>query len=293
MRLNTGFAVCAILVATSAEAAPPKPAKAKERPSIAVLDFTFAKSNRIEGREKVKTDVLTEKIKTALISSRKFDVLERQELDAVLDEKKLAQSPLGDRALKAGKLAHADYLVTGVINVLEIRTATKTIAYVDQVKAQTTGTMISDIRILEVGTGKAVFAGRVSTSLQFGSNLSSTSERVTPSDLFYEELFRGHGESLSVKVVESVFPLKVVEFDGETVYLNRGEGSGLKEGDRLQILRLDGEMRDPDTGESLGSKETPVGVAEVYEVLAKSTKARPVEGRPAFARGMVARPIRP
>ena len=295
-------AACAFLVSTCAEAAgagsaakaPAAPKAAKERPTIAVLDFTFAKTNRIEGREKIKTDVLTERVKTALIASRKFDVVERQELTAAIEELKFSKSPLADRtnALKTGKLAHADYLVMGTINVLEIRTSTRTVAYVDQVKAQTTGTMVSDVRIMDVARGVNVFAGRVETTQKFGSSLADASEQVTPSELFHEDLLRGHAEALAGRVMESVFPLKVVEADGETVYLNRGEGSGLKVGDRLQVLRQDGEMRDPDTGESLGFRESPVALIEVFEVLAKSTKARALEGSTPISRGMVARVVR-
>ena len=290
---------CALLVSTGAAgAAAPAAKKAsaapKERPTIGVLDFSFAKTNRIEGREKIKTDVLTERVKTALIASRKFDVVERQELNAALDELKFSKSPLADKsnALKTGKLAHADYLVMGTINVLEIRTSTRTVAYVDQVKAQTTGTMVSDVRIMDVARGVNVFAGRVETTQKFGSNLADASDQVNPSELFHEDLLRGHAEAIAGRVMESVFPLKVVDADGETVYLNRGEGSGLKVGDRLQVLRQDGEMRDPDTGESLGFRESPVGVIEIVEVLAKSSKAQSIDGRPPISRGMVARLIR-
>lgn len=266
-----------------------------ERPSIAVLDFTFAKSNRIEGREKVKTDVLTERVKTALIASRKFDVVERQELTAAIQELKFAGSPMADKAgaLRAGKLAHADYLVTGSINVLEVRTAVRTVPYVEQVKGETSGIMVSDVRILDVERGVNVWAGRIETSQRFGSNLGSASETITPSELFYEDLLRGHAESLAGRVLESVFPLKVVDADGTVVYLNRGEGSGLKVGDRLQVLRQDGEMRDPDTGESLGFRETRVGTIEVVELLPKVARAQILEAQSPPSRGMLARPIRP
>ncbi len=293
MRHKLRAATCIFLLTFVAEAAPPKPAP-KERPTIAVLDFNFAKTNRVEGREKIKTDVLTERVKTALIASRKFDVTERQELGAVLEEQKFSKSPLADKsnALKTGKLAHADFLLMGTINVLEIRTSTRTVPYVDQVKAETSGTMVSDVRILDVQRGVNVFAGRVETTQKFGSNLNSPGDTVTPSELFHEDLLRGHAEALAGRVMESVFPLKVVDFDGDLVYLNRGEGSGLKVGDRLQVLRQEGEMKDPDTGESLGFRESVIGVVEVVEVLAKSTKARPLEGRGPFSRGMVARSLR-
>src|ERR1017187_314647 len=235
--------IWALLLSTFAEGAVPRSApqgsaSPKERPTIAVLDFTFAKTNRIEGREKIKTDVLTERVKTSLIASRKFDVVERQELDAALTELKFAKSSVADhsQALRTGKLAHADFLVQGTINVLEVRTNTRTVPYVDQVKAEVVGTMVSDARIIDVARGVNVFAGRVETSQRFGTAVSNPSEDVTPSELFYEDLLRGHAEAIAAKIMESVFPLKVVEVQDNFIYLNRGEGSGLKVGDRLRVI---------------------------------------------------------
>jgi hypothetical protein len=263
----------------------------KERPVIGVLDFSFARTGGIQGRDKVRTDVLTDRLKTALIASRKFDVVERQDLDAAMTELRFGRSSLVDQShlARTGRLARADYLVQGSISVLEVRTTTRVVPYVEETKADVIGTVVSDTRILDVERGVNVFAGRVETTQRFTVPASSTGETVTPSEVFYEDLLRGHAEAIAQKILESVFPIKVVDVASGVVYLNRGEGCGLRQGDRLQVLRLDGEMLDPDTGERLGARETPVAEIEIAEVLAKSTKARILESTGSIERGMVVR----
>ncbi|MDA8117237.1 MAG: hypothetical protein M0000_07710 [Actinomycetota bacterium] len=265
--------------------------EAKERPTIAVLDFSFGNTNRIEGRERVRTDVLTERLKTALISSRKFDVVERQDLDAVMTELKFGRSSMADHSGKvnSGKLARADYIVQGAISVLEVQTNSRVVPYVEQAKADVVGTIVSDARIMDVERGINVFAGRVETSEKVTIPVASAGEAVTPSEIFYEDLLRAHAEAIASKILEAVFPIRIVDVADGTVFLNRGEGCGLRPGDRLEVLSADGEMVDPDTGETLGAREIPVAVVEIEEVLTKATRARILQGAGSIKRGMVAR----
>jgi len=57
-------------------------------------------------------------------------------------------------------------------------------------------------------------------------------------------------------------------------------------------LQTGEELIDPDTGLSLGSEETWVGILEVVEVLPKYSKARVVDGNVAsLRRGDTCRPL--
>lgn len=65
----------------------------------------------------------------------------------------------------------------------------------------------------------------------------------------------------------------------EDFYVNLGISGGLKAGDRLRVFRPGEEIKDPETGEVLGSLESEVGALEVVEVLRpKLSKTRLVQG---------------
>lgn len=53
---------------------------------------------------------------------------------------------------------------------------------------------------------------------------------------------------------------------GESVIINRGENHSIRLGDTFHIVRLGEEIRDPDTGETLGTREILVGRVQVIHV---------------------------
>jgi hypothetical protein len=59
---------------------------------------------------------------------------------------------------------------------------------------------------------------------------------------------------------------QVVDVQGSTVYLNAGEGAGIKVGDTLSIYTVTRELIDPATGQSLGREEKKLGELRVGRV---------------------------
>lgn len=80
--------------------------------NIAVIGFTRkARTSREE------SEYVAEKLLTCLVQSGKVNLMERSQLDKVMDEQKLAMSGAADGAseLKAGQLHSADAIVTGTV----------------------------------------------------------------------------------------------------------------------------------------------------------------------------------
>jgi TolB-like protein len=78
------------------------------RPRIAVLEFASVEATKAE------TAAVTDEVRNDLFKSGRFEVLERTEIDAVLNEQALQQAaaePID--AVKAGKLLSVHYIVTG------------------------------------------------------------------------------------------------------------------------------------------------------------------------------------
>jgi hypothetical protein len=78
-------------------------------------------------------------------------------------------------------------------------------------------------------------------------------------------------------MTSAIYPIEIVRVEAGRIFINRGEGV-VVQGDRLELLALGAELRDPQSGESLGESETPVGLAEIVEVSAKFAVARLVAG---------------
>ena len=68
-------------------------------------------------------------------------------------------------------------------------------------------------------------------------------------------------------LLQRMFPITVVARDGTNVVLSQG-GQAVKEGTRYQVVAMGGELKDPQTGQSLGRTETPCCVLVVDRVSA-------------------------
>jgi TolB-like protein len=128
----------ALVGAAIAFAAAPAMAQDDSRPTVAVLYFensTFGKMNAdYQPLSKGIADLLI----TSMASNPKFRVVERDELQAIIQEQNLAKSDMIDKstAVKLGKLLNAHHLVTG--------------GFISDPK----GNMTLTARTIEVETGK-------------------------------------------------------------------------------------------------------------------------------------------
>ena len=100
------------------------------------------------------------------------------------------------------------------------------------------------------------------------STLGLTAHEPPPPG-FMDKLMRKLVDDLTQYVIDGVYPVKIVKIEGDTAYLNRGEGGGLKKGEQLQVFSVGDEIRDLDTGELLGRTEIKVGILTVEEILRK------------------------
>lgn len=265
-----------------------QPPKAKV--TVAVMDFRLAQKIEPGLQTALRTSVLTEKLKTALAETHKFEILERQDVDMLADEIRFAHSRMGDASHgpKKGKMVGADYMVTGEISLIQANSGSRPIPATNRYNQITTGTIIADIRIIDTQRASVATAAKIEASSS-RSIITASSSPGTVDDLFMEDLQRQLVEKMANKVIETVFPIKIVQMDSDIAYLNRGEGGGLNVGDHLTAYELGKAIIDPDTGENLGSTERPVATLQVIEVLPKVCKARIVDSHGSIANGMVVR----
>ena len=75
------------------------------------------------------------------------------------------------------------------------------------------------------------------------------------------------------QLVDIVFPMRVLNIQGNKIFINRGKDGGLKKGQKLNVFKPGVALIDPDTGENLGSAETMIGQIKVTRINPKFTIA--------------------
>jgi hypothetical protein len=177
--------------------------------------------------------------------------------------------------VKAGKIIGADYFLTGAISFFTVGMKSIENPYARGNYTHTvTAQIVVDMRITDTRTSKIVAAAKGEATIVTKFQ-SSTYAELGLAPRLIDDLQRDLCDSLSVKTIDGVYPIKVASWKEGTAYLNRGEGGGVVVGDILDVFQQGDEVIDPDTGAVLGSEEKKIGQLRVTAVEAKFSKAEP------------------
>jgi curli biogenesis system outer membrane secretion channel CsgG len=225
----------------------------------------------------------------------KFSVIEREKLDMVLKEQGLATSGALDQqtAAKVGKVLGIKYIITGGIDKFAINTTKGGFGGVggSYTKAEATINM----RLIDTTTAERVVAvsadGDVKKGGGFfkGASLSREDEWGIASEAIQKaaqnvvtQFSASKGlASLGAGGVMAGGEGKIIKVEGTKAWINMGQASGIKVGDKFTVVNVGEELRDPDTGQVLGADEKPTGegvvseVADRYSILTFTGKAAP------------------
>lgn len=220
-------------------------------------------------RTRVTNDLLVK-----LTNSKRFDVLERQEVDQILDEKAFAALTSGQSIdSKLSEIIEADYLILTSVNDFKIKTEHQKVAYVDQIQTRHYGIIEATLRIVDSHTGKLLAADKI----RINKRLKSSSEVVNVS--VYADLVDGFTTTLVSRIMLRLYPIKIIGAISSTdFYINRGSDGGLVKGAVFDVMREGEEMIDPDTGISFGKVEQKVAQVSVASVEPSRAKVHLVSG---------------
>ncbi len=177
-----------------------------------------------------------------LVSSNKFLVFERQDLNKIKEEQRL---------LKEANLIGVDALVLGSVTEFG-RGTTGTVGFLSSTKVQTARAKV-EIRLADARTGLVFFsatgtgeatteAGEVAgygSRANYDSTLNDRAIGAAISDVL---------TSLISKLEERPWRTDVLKVDGKTVYISGGSRQGLKPGDALLIMREGEKVTSAQTG---------------------------------------------
>jgi curli biogenesis system outer membrane secretion channel CsgG len=238
-------------------------------------------------------DGMSDMLTTALVKSGKYSVIERQEIARVLSEQQLGQSGLvtAESAAQVGKMLGVELAVMG--SITEFGYSKKDVGgrlkgFGLGVKSQK-ATVAVDVRLVSTTTGEILVAENVRKE-ESSSGLSvSTPEVDFENESEFDNSIVGKAtraaiEDIVVLVDENMGSMawegKILKVAGEVITIKPGSDGGVKVGDKYAVFTKGEDLIDPDTGLSLGSEETKVGVIEITAIIAngKASQARAVSG---------------
>ena len=235
-------------------------------------------------------DMLT----TALVKSGKFVVIEREEFDKVLAEQQLGQSGVvtPESAPKVGKALGVELLVIGAVT--EFGTSQREVSggmsLLGGGVTRKEARAAVDIRLVNTTTGEVVAAEK-----EEGSE-STTGLSVRYEDIDFNDesswndtdIGKATREAVDGCVKLIVDNMEKVPWSGKVIKVNTdgtllmkpGSDGNVKTGAEFEVFRQGEEIKDPDTGASLGSEETKVGRIKVTDDVlnGKASKATILEG---------------
>ncbi|TCL64272.1 flagellar assembly T-like protein [Hydrogenispora ethanolica] len=234
---------------------------------------------------------ISDELTTALVNTQKFRVIEREQIDKVLQEQRFGASGMVDSntAARLGKILGVQYLVMGRVTEFSFKSNGGGIATSKGfgLGIKTTNALVAiDARLVDTTTAEIVSAvtGRGEkkqtnlglvvnwNAIAFGSSefrktILGEALRDAVSQLTDELVAKTYGNG---PAGDSVLTGLVAYASGHKVIINLGSGDGIQPGMVFTIHHVIEVVRDPKTGEIIDEVTEPLAEISVGEVKEKS-----------------------
>lgn len=214
-----------------------------------------------------RTDITTKDILASEFSNTgRFNVLERGDLDSVMEELTFSES-LGEKTLlNRQKFLDTDFVVIGSVTKYALNT-TGNKSIFSKSKEQRAEVVV-ELKIVDVTNGKTwIETGEGSSSVSFGTVLGAGTYGSYTS--LEEEAFRAaviQGVEKIVKKLDSMpWSASIVRKSGNNLIINSGMSSNLKIGTEMEVYKVGAPIEY--RGEILGYEEEKVGTAVVTNYI--------------------------
>ncbi len=254
--------------------------KVKTAPSIeaaAKAAGTFLSLQRV-------TEAIDGQVIDSLNGTRKFEVVARSDADALLKE--------AGATGKEFQFGDADYLIIPSIDDFQDFVETATFGGIGKVVKKRKVRLGMVARIYDLKNGNKLVE---SASFQLDNKdveqlMNQSVREGSFSDALLRKIAEEMGNKTANRVVDAIYPAKVIALTGPQATINRGDGTGIAKGQMWDVFALGEEMIDPDTGESLGGSEVKVGSLRIDRVTPKFSSGTLTENF-GVIKGSVVRPV--
>lgn len=213
----------------------------------------YDKDNDPIGKQAV--DILS----TKLASTNKFILLERQDMDKIMEELKIA----GNEGIqKVG----ADYLIIGSVTEFGRKNVGDVNAF-SRVKTQTVQAGVN-IRLVDVSTGQIIYSeeakGEAETTNKTVMGVGErTDYDATLSDKAISAAISKLTENIINNCMDRPWKSYFLTYDDNGILISGGENQGLKTGDVYEIIERGKSVKNPQTGMMMELPGKPVGKIKI------------------------------
>jgi len=245
-----------------------------EKPRVAVKMPQVGDGVSKSSRMHLNLPRILAEIEASLQATRKFEVLTRTSLTAIREEQKAAKSKLfKGNAAREGSLDNADYLIVPTVQDFIFYRSTLSVPNLDnKYIRKDSGRLEINTQVLDTSTGAIKTTFYMKSSFATKDKVVNTNGGV-PSTVYFTRMAKGVSAQMADQLVDTVFPMRVLNSQNNQVWINRGKDGGLRVGDSLNVYRPGVELIDPDTKESLGSAEVFLTKIRVVRINPKFTIA--------------------
>ena len=247
---------------------------------------------------------MEEMLTTSLVQVNRFIVLERPEVEKILEEQDFAASDRTTKegGAKTGKILRAQILVSGAITEFSSKVDETGIGLSTEklgvgFKQQKAHVAIN-LRMYDTTTGEVLYSERVegkATATGIAADYQNRDFGIGGKKFWATPL----GEATQQCIDNAVFFIaskmrdvqwqgSIIKADEAKVYINAGSQAGIMSGDSFVVYSKGEELIDPETGITLGSEEEKAGRITVVGVKEKYSIATIDEGG-GFERGDIVR----
>ena len=278
-----------IIVATAAVLTAGGPVLAQDRPRVAVFPF----DNRTNWWAGEMGNVAADMIVTRLVNSGVFTVIERERLQAILEEQgfQLSGQVNSSDVVEIDRLAGVMYLITGSVTRFSIdergtRVLGRNLGYTEaesEMNVRAFSTETGEIITATEGSGSKRLVNVSGVISMSAMDRGAAEEALGPAaDNIVEALVRQRDRFVITEVAAPpvAMPAIVGSAADGSIYIDQGENFSVQVGQRFEVHRVIDEIVNA-AGEVLDQITDVVGVIEVTRVLSQSSVCTIVEGEAA------------
>lgn len=233
---------------------------------VGVVNFQNKTPSKVLGIGEAAADILG----TILQKTDRFIVIPQQDIESILAQQRAGATGIinPDTAAQMGQILGLNAIVTGAVTAYS--EAEEGADYLVAKSKKQIARVTVDYRIVDTTTGvqimadsgAGIYSKSVSRVLGMGSKASYDSDLR---DGALRDALNKAMVNMMQKLGARKWNGRVAQVDGDNLYINAGQKSGLNVGDRLKVFRPGKEIIDPVTKVKLGTTESLIGEAVVNQ----------------------------
>jgi len=244
------------------------------------------RDDAVDAGKRTKIDRMTQNVdaqlRAAFQATRRFELIGRADADALKEE-----AGATGRTFEFGD---ADFLVVVQIDDFQDAMETKTFAALGKTVTSRTIRFAGITTIYNAKTNAVIETANIDVSEVAPEETRGATTGDTR-DALLRELTKKLAEQTAQHVTDVIYPARIIAKTDKIVTISRGEGTGVAAGQLWEVFALGAEMKDPDTGASLGREELSVGKVRITRVTPKTSQATITEDT-GIDNGAVVRPVK-